>query len=157
MSLSHRAANEIWSLNKVQHKFLNCRWKGGFRPPAPPPGSPTVKGRGFKQFSLGIVKFMRERSVVWRNDTNHYFECGAWPIHVHGKTSTLQIYGYCRNLNMLNVGALTEPNSRELTQEALSSRTMMENWWWGFIFDLVFTKIPADLWTSWNIDLQNHN
>ena len=40
----------------------------------------------------------------------------------------LQIHGYCRTPNMLNVGALTEPNSRELTQEALSSRTMMENW-----------------------------
>ena len=58
-------------------------------------------------------------------------KCRVWPlhVHVHGKiTSTLQIHGYCRNPNMLNAEALTEPNSRELTQEALSSRTMMENW-----------------------------
>ena len=56
-------------------------------------------------------------------------KCRVWPLHVHGKiASTLQIHGYCRNPNMLNAGALAEPNSRELTQEALSSRTMMENW-----------------------------
>ena len=38
--------------------------KGVSDPPAPSPGSAAVKGRGFKPFSLGIVKFMRERSLV---------------------------------------------------------------------------------------------
>ena len=33
-------------------------------PTVPPPGSATLKGRVFKEFSLGIVQFMRERSVM---------------------------------------------------------------------------------------------
>ena len=83
--------------------------RGVQTPTAPPPGSATLKGRVFKEFSLGIVQFMRERSVMWRNDTNHYFEClsllmkcRAWPLHAHGKiASTLQIHGYRRKPNML--------------------------------------------------------
>ena len=50
--------------------FSNCEhrslFKGGSDPLDLPPWRVV---RVFKQFSLGIVKFKWERSVVWRNDT----------------------------------------------------------------------------------------